>query len=103
MSDEDAVRELRAAAGGDVEAALVHFFYFPSEREALPVLALLEPRGLAVTSEPAALGDEWSLLAKHRTVPTLDRVSELREEFERLACEAGGEYDGWEAEVCNGS
>jgi len=40
-------------------------------------------------------------LAKIDVIPSSDNITMIRQRFEALASQVGGEYDGWEAAVTN--
>ena len=100
MSDRDAMDELRRAGGGNEEAAVLHYLYFPTEQAArVAEAAILSGGGFAVEVRLGADDVNWLVLARHRIVPDEAQVEHLRAMFEALAREGDGEYDGWEAEV----
>jgi len=60
----------------------------------------LNERGFEVTVEPSDENhDQYLVDAVTTMVPTLSAINALSDEFENLADELGGDYDGWGAEA----
>ena len=75
-------------------------FYFPNESAAKAAEWKLNERGFEVTVEPPDENHEQYLVVAVTTmVPTLSAINALFDEFENLADELGGDYDGWGAEA----
>jgi hypothetical protein len=94
------VTESRSATGGDEEAVVLHYLYFPTRQAADSAAGTLRNDAeFSVESRLGADGVNWLVLARHRIVPEEAQVERKRAMFEDLARRGHGEYDGWEAEV----
>jgi hypothetical protein len=71
----------------------------PTEQLGLQAAAELRQAGYSVDVRPAATGSTWLALARIDLAPSEQSIREVRERFEALALQLGGEYDGWEAAV----
>lgn len=80
-------------------SALAHYLYFPKKRAATAVAKQLERDGYSVSVELGANDASWLVLARHTVTPSDDQLIAVRDHLDQIAAEAGGEYDGWEAEV----
>jgi regulator of RNase E activity RraB len=75
-------------------------FYFPTEAAAKTAEWKLTAKDFEVRVElPDEDHEEYLVVAVTTLVPTLKAINALSEEFENLAEELGGEYDGWGAEA----
>jgi hypothetical protein len=75
-------------------------FYFGSETAAKAAESKLGERDFDVTVEPPCTDhDEYLVVGVKKMVPELDALNHLSDEFEELAAELGGRYDGWGAET----
>jgi hypothetical protein len=74
-----------------------HYLYFRIERAAQTVAAKLDQHDFRTEVKPSTNKDSWLVLAQHEIHPTEARLADLRARLSRIAVEAGGEYDGWEA------
>lgn len=99
MSDEEALKELRAVVGDDKVTLVLHYLYFPHESDAREVSRALEDEGMQVEFRLGADGTNWLVLVRHRIIPNEQNIARTRAELEALVASRGGEYDGWEAEV----
>lgn len=90
-----------ARAGADLGKAtdVVNYLYLPDEARAQEAGAALRSAGFTVEVRPAAKGPTWLALANMDMIPTAANIQQMRERFEGLASQLGGEYDGWEAAV----
>ena len=93
---------LRQLAGGGADLAqprhVLHFLYFPAERDARAVAELASEAGWSVAVEPP--GErvaDWTVRADGTRVVSSTTVESFRAWFEHVAEEHAGEYDGWEA------
>ena len=75
-------------------------FYFPNEAAAKSAERKLSEMGFEVSVHPPDKDNEQYLVVAVKTiVPTLEAINALSEEFEDLAEELGGDFDGWGAEA----
>jgi regulator of ribonuclease activity B len=100
--DKETLRQL-AKAGGNLSlpTEIVNYLYLPDEIRARQAASELATAGYRVEVRPAAKGPSWLALAKIDMVPSSENVGLVRQRFEGLASQLGGEYDGWEAAVTN--
>jgi hypothetical protein len=100
MSDDRAaLDELNRVSETSAVHVILHYLYLPSEHHASDVAARLRSLGFSTTERRGADGINWLVLAKHEVVPSEEAIGATRTLIEELARGAGGEYDGWEAEV----
>jgi hypothetical protein len=97
--DGDAIRALNEAAGPDKPQTVLHYLYFPQQRDADLVAHDLRARGFRCEHRLGADGANWLVLARHDLVPTPEQMAATRQGLEKLAESFGGEYDGWEVEL----
>ena len=77
---------------------VLHFLYFADEVAARGAASAVEESGYAVTvTPPDERVAEWSVRAEATRCVDYSNVAAFRAQFERVAAEHGGEYDGWEA------
>jgi hypothetical protein len=78
-----------------------HYLYFPTCNAAEDVAGVLGRGGYRTEARLSADVDEesWLVLAEQEAVLTPEFIASTRGHLEALAAGAGGEYDGWEAEV----
>lgn len=77
---------------------LVHYLYFPAERDARDAGAVIEDAGYRVVVEPpTGRIAEWCVKADTTRVVNATTVEAFRAWFEHIAAEHRGEYDAWEA------
>ena len=72
-----------------------HYVYVPGEVGARAVAHSLAGQGWDTECEPVR--DAWLVTATTVTGLNGDVVRDTRVRLEELACDHGGEYDGWEA------
>ena len=84
-------------AGSDLSKPhpIEFFLYFPSESTALRAARRIRAAGFTVQVQPGASGPRWLCLATREMVPDHAALARIRADFNRLAAEFGGEYDGW--------
>lgn len=75
------------------------FFYFPTITSAISVCDTLDSQAYTVSAKPSASTDEFVCLATKSMVLTVDEMTQLTSEFEHLATQFGGTYDGWGSPV----
>ena len=100
-SDADVIEQLRQA-GSDLQQQhpIEFFFYFPVRLAAERACSTLESQGFsAVVFQAGASTSEFLCQANKPLVPALETLTHLRSQFESLAAEFGGEYDGWGSPV----
>ena len=100
-SSDQAVLDSLRDAGSDMSKShpIDFYLYHPEKSGADQICNRLRTDGFRVTVREAALGDEWLCLASMSFVPSINRLSEIREKFTELTDQFGGEYDGWETIV----
>lgn len=99
--DDHLLREIARRSRIDAPRHWVHYVYFADEAGARSAARAIERAGWTLqTVDAAANGDGWVVIAdQHDVVVTPASVQSARSLFERVAAEAGGDYDGWEASV----
>jgi rhodanese-related sulfurtransferase len=98
--DRATIQQLaKAGANLDKPTDVVNYLYLPTEQRALQAAAELRQAGYSVDVRPAATGSTWLALARIDLPPSDQNIREVRQRFEALAQQLGGEYDGWEAAV----
>jgi hypothetical protein len=96
--DVEVIAQLRAAGANLADARPVDFFlYFPTQSVAQDAGARVDGPARQVTVEPAASGPAWLVHVVETMVVDVDAMRTRRHEFDGLARELGGEYDGWGA------
>lgn len=100
MSDNRVRVKSRGVASVDLSHArrIRHYLSFPERDAAEAASADLKVNGFTVEVRPAGAG--WLVLAAHITVPEADVLTIWEAGLTSLAAALGGEYGGWEAEVC---
>lgn len=98
-ADRKILEVLRQHATPGAAHRVFHYLYFEDRAAAASVVAELRNRAFDVTDSRAALGSKWLVLAFHEIVPSENAIARTRAVMESLAGAAGGEYDGWEAEI----
>lgn len=96
MIDRVVVDNLRRV-GVDIEHTreIEFFFYFSTQEDAAKAAIVLIEWSFEVQIAPS-LGDEkWLCLATIQMMPDVAALVRLREQFNSLADQLGGEYDGW--------
>jgi hypothetical protein len=86
--------------GADLTRArhVVHYLYFPTERDARDAADAITAAGYTVAVEPPTERiAEWCVKADTTRVVNAGTVAAFRGWFEHVAAEHGGEYDSWEA------
>jgi hypothetical protein len=96
--DAAVIAQLRAA-GADLSASrpVDFFLYFPAETAALAAADRLIDATREIAVKPAAIGSTWLVEVVETMVVDLEAMHARRNEFEGIAREFGGEYDGWGA------
>ena len=83
--------------GADIEQPreIEFFLYFPTEDAAGKAASLLAEGGFQVQITPAHGEEKWICFATIQMVPDVAALMRLRKQFNGLADQLGGEYDGW--------
>lgn len=97
--DRDAIAELVRVSKPGQAHVLLHYLYFPRERDARAAAGELHRQGFRTEKRLGADGVNWLVLARHTVVPSEASVADARRLMESLVKPCNGEYDGWEAEV----
>jgi len=97
--DRTALEELRRVSKAGTRHTILHYLYLPSKVGAVEVAARLRSQGFSTEERRGADGINWLVLAKQEVVPSEAAIAAARTLMEEVAGGAGGEYDGWEAEV----
>ena len=97
--DQLVLKELAKVSRIEAEHEVLHYLYFAKEGKASKAKKALEKLGYKVSSNRAADGANWLVLAKHRIIPTEEAIEKSRISLEDLAKKCSGKYDGWEAAV----
>jgi len=92
-----AVIQQLANAGSDLSKPhpIEFFLYFPSEQLAQSAAAQVRQAGFQAKVELGAEKKNWLCLATKSLVPAHAALVAIRAQFEELASNLGGEYDGW--------
>src|SRR5947199_10208279 len=100
--EQETLRDL-AKAGANVSrpTEIITYRYDPDEARGRRAAWELLEAGYRVEVRPAATRPSWLTLAKIDVIPSSDNIAMIRQRFEALASQVGGEYDGWEAAVTN--
>lgn len=100
MSDDrQAIREIAASSDADAVRTILHYLYAPSSDAAAEIAKELRQRGFKTEERIGGDGVNWLVLARHEAVLTEELMTSTRRSMEALVAQAGGEYDGWEADV----
>jgi Regulator of ribonuclease activity B len=102
-TDGDAIAQF-AAAGADLSAphTVGHYIYVPNRESAHSIANELTQRGFRIEERLGADNVNWLVLAIHEVIVSEALMISTRRAMEALIAKfGGGEYDGWEAEVCS--
>jgi len=90
--------------GADLEKPreVLHYLYVPTQQASHEAAIKLRASGFEVTERASADAasnppNPWLVLARKITLVNPQTVREMRFQFEKLAHETRGDYDGWEA------
>ena len=90
--------------GADLEQPreVLNYLYVPTLEASHQACAALREEGYEVAEREAANAannppNPWLVLATKTMIVDAQSVDEMRNKFEKIAAEAHGEYDGWEA------
>ena len=93
-----AVQRANAAKGnesGNTQSGIIeHYLYFGTKRNAELAADRLRSWGLLAVVRMGADGEKWLVLGR-TNASTMPDIGNARREFEELASDLGGEYDGW--------
>ena len=100
VSNQAALDSLRDSGSDMTKMHPFDFYlYHPEQPGAVQICSQLRADGFRVNVEEGAIDGEWLCLASLSIVPSIEKLSELANTFERLTEQYGGEYDGWETMV----
>lgn len=100
MTDDGlAVAELMKVSTPGEPHVLLHYLYFPKQKDARAVAVDLRRRGFTTEERMGGDGENCLVLARHEMVPTEVSVLAVREFMESLVKACNGDYYGSEAEV----
>ena len=101
--DQLILNELRKR-GADLEKPreIVHYLYVPTQEASHDAAMKLRKNGFEFTERASADAaknppNPWLVFARKVTLVDSQTVEEMRIQFEKLAKESRGDYDGWEA------
>jgi hypothetical protein len=96
--DGQVIAALRRA-GADLAQPreVIHYLYFGSEPATQAAVARLDRDARFVHARIDPETGKSVVKVTHTAVVTPETIRALRQEFEAVASEGGGEYDGWEA------
>lgn len=97
--DRIVLRQLQAR-GADLARPrhVLHFLYFAGERDARAAVVEIEAAGYAAAlMPPASDGQPYAVRAEATRIADFTTVPAFRQQFEKIAADYAGEYDGWEA------
>lgn len=97
-ADALALRQL-AGRGADLSKPrhMIHFLYFPSERDARAAADTIGDAWKTDIEPPDDSLDEWCVKADGNRTVGPETVAAFRSWFEEIAVKHRGAYDGWEA------
>ena len=99
-ADELVIFELKKAGSDLSKPHKIDFYlYLPTQSAAEQAVVHVRDRGFEAVVRPAAKGTNWLCLAKKALVPNLSDIKRIGRDFDQFCAAAGGDYDGWEAEV----
>jgi len=75
------------------------YIYHPTRAGAGQICDQLRAKGFQISVREAATGNDWLCFASLSFVPSIDKLTEIRDTVEELTGQYGGEYDGWETVV----
>lgn len=98
--DAEVIEQLRLA-GSDLEKPhpIEFFFYFPTESAADSACDKLRSQDYEITVRRGAATRDYLCFATKSLIPTVEELNRLSAEFEGLAADLGGKYDGWGSPV----
>ncbi len=99
--EEDTIAELEQV-GADLSRPMrvEHFLLFPFASLAAGAADDLRGQGFEAEFGPDEEQEAgWAVVARHRTLVTVESLSKLRAKMDALAAARGGEYDGWNIPV----
>jgi len=97
---ERAARKAEAEPSNLLEKhSMDHFLYFPRKLKAESAARALKDRGYSVAVTRGADNKSWLALAKGLRPQSEEEMEQLRDQFEALAAQFEGDYDGWETAV----
>jgi hypothetical protein len=99
VSKDDRDAALPAETGGGLPRWVLHFIYVPDQTTAEALAAKLRCDGFEVESRLGADELNWLVLARHMLIPDEEAFERARDHLASFAGAAGGEYDGWEADL----
>ena len=98
--DKLAIAELASLSDAEALHTIAHYVYVPSPEAAASIASQLRRHGFRTEERLGADGLSWLVLARHEAVPSEAHIASTRQLMEALVADvAGGNYDGWEAEV----
>jgi len=94
--DVAAIEAMRAQDMDLSEPRMLEFaFYFPERQSARRAMNALTNDGFSAELRAEGDGDAFILFARKAIRVDVETLSALRTQFEAMAKEAGGTYDGW--------
>ena len=101
IQDQQVLDVLSQHGDDGSESRLVeHWAYFPTEPEARRFCDWLKDNGYALVAMEPDEDDQISVNFSHESAVTLPVITSHTIELRQRASEFGGDYDGWEAIVC---
>ncbi len=97
--DHIALKALSAGTSGKRTQLFRHFIYVAEQAQGDALATRLKRDGFEVETRMGADGTNWLVLARHKLLPDEEAIDRLREQLTEIADAAGGEYDGWDADV----
>jgi Regulator of ribonuclease activity B len=97
-ADRLALRQL-AGRGADLTKPrhVIHFLYFPSERDARAAAEAIGDAWTTRVEPPDETASQWCVKADGNRTIGAEIVGGFRSWFDVIATRHNGEYDGWEA------
>jgi hypothetical protein len=100
-NDDQATLDQLRQAGSDLSKPhpFDFYLYHPEQSGAEQLCNALVSDGFQVSVGESAAGGDWLCLASLTMLPSIENLTELDGQFNRLIDQYGGEYDGWETLV----
>jgi Regulator of ribonuclease activity B len=76
-----------------------HFYYFKEKRSAEELATVLKSKGFTSRISFSDKDSDWNVIATKSMIPEFRAISAQSAEFEKLAKDRGGKYDGWETQI----
>lgn len=94
--DGQVINQLKEAGSNLSKEHPVEFFiYAPSQGAAEVISRAIAKDGFISKLEKSADNESWLVYAVKNIVPSEDKMISIRNKFEKIVADVGGEYGGW--------